>query len=116
MYVLPSQPLPRPRSHSPHLTPPHPTPPHPTPPHPTPPVPILARAALSADIGDEFRFRVRDVTYPARPTPAAIHALRESGRVDAVGMEANPYAPMVVHGEANGDGLGCLRWWDVEED
>jgi hypothetical protein len=39
----------------------------------------------------------------------------------AVGTDGNPFQPLYIVGDIDGDGLGCLSWWEeaaeeMEED
>ena len=36
--------------------------------------------------------------------------------VAPVGTESNPFQPFYIVGDIDGDGLGCLSWWDAEEE
>ncbi|GMY26474.1 DNA-directed RNA polymerase III subunit RPC8 isoform X1 [Fagus crenata] len=54
------------------------------------------------DGSDEINFRVHSVSYPPIPIEQP--------------KEAKPFAPMVITGLIDGDGLGPLSWWGSEED
>ncbi|CAN6720197.1 unnamed protein product [Malus baccata var. baccata] len=57
---------------------------------------------LAVEWTDEIRFQVQSVTYPPIPIEQP--------------EDAKPFAPMVVTGSIDYDGLGPLRWWDNAED
>lgn len=52
---------------------------------------------FNIEISDEIRFRVQSVSYPTIP-------------VEQV-KESKPFAPMVVNGSLNYEGLGPVSWW-----
>ncbi|KAB2628440.1 DNA-directed RNA polymerase III subunit RPC8-like [Pyrus ussuriensis x Pyrus communis] len=57
---------------------------------------------LAVEWTDEIRFQVQSVTYPPIPIEQP--------------EDAKPFAPMVVTGSIDYDGLGPVRWWDNAED
>lgn len=70
------------------------------------------------DIGEEVRFRVAALRFPEEPTQASLQTLDEllaDGDDDAavapLGSAGNPFAPMIIEGHINDDGLGCVSWW-----
>lgn len=59
--------------------------------------------------GDEVRLKVHALKFNALPTPTQM----ANGTPEqlAVGTDGNPFQPMQVVGEMNGDGLGMVAWW-----
>ncbi|KAL8548096.1 hypothetical protein ACS0TY_007424 [Phlomoides rotata] len=55
------------------------------------------------DGADEIRFRVHNVSYP----PIPLEQEEEASDKKAV----KPFAPMVITGSLDGDGLGPVSWW-----
>jgi DNA-directed RNA polymerase III subunit RPC8 len=49
----------------------------------------------------QIKFRVESISYPSVPTERA--------------EDAKPFAPMVVTGNMDDDGLGPVSWWDSYE-
>ena len=56
-----------------------------------------------------------EVQFHKPPTPLELHEAVESGTEDAVGTERNPFVPMRVVADINGDGLGLTSWWAQAE-
>ncbi|KAL3647794.1 hypothetical protein CASFOL_008762 [Castilleja foliolosa] len=56
---------------------------------------------------DEIRFRVHNISYPPIPLDQDI----VSGENDSQQKESKPFAPMVVTGALDDDGLGPISWW-----
>ncbi|XAR61141.1 DNA-directed RNA polymerase [Bertholletia excelsa] len=52
---------------------------------------------------DEIRFRVQSVSYPSIPVEQEGPAEQEK--------KSKPFAPMVVTGSLDADGLGPVTWW-----
>ncbi|XP_056160034.1 uncharacterized protein LOC115677520 isoform X2 [Syzygium oleosum] len=50
------------------------------------------------EIGETIRFRVQSVNYPSIPLEQP--------------KDAKPFAPMVITGSLDNDGLGPLSWWE----
>ncbi|XP_073134759.1 uncharacterized protein [Henckelia pumila] len=54
---------------------------------------------------DEVRFRVHKISYP----PIPVDEVTKSGEKELEVMK--PFAPMVITGSLDGDGLGPISWW-----
>mmetsp|Transcript_17707 Transcript_17707/g.24470 ORF Transcript_17707/g.24470 Transcript_17707/m.24470 type:complete len:215 (+) Transcript_17707:86-730(+) len=74
------------------------------------------------DMGEEVRFRVAGLTFPPEPMASQVGALGDSENESAnknanacgeakLGSISRPFAPMLLQGDINSDGLGCLSWW-----
>lgn len=59
---------------------------------------------------DEIRFRVHKISYPPIPLDLAkkTTAHKESDQKES---ESKLFAPMVITGSLDGDGLGPISWW-----
>ena len=66
------------------------------------------------DLEEVVRFRVKAIKFHA--TPTATERASTTGDRPAIGSKENPYVPMQVIGDINGDGLGCISWWSGEGD
>ncbi|KAG8389264.1 hypothetical protein BUALT_Bualt02G0210900 [Buddleja alternifolia] len=56
---------------------------------------------------DEIRFRVHNVSYP----PIPLEQAKDSDEKDSGKKDVKPFAPMVVTGSLDADGLGPISWW-----
>lgn len=59
------------------------------------------------DWTDEIRFRVHNVRYP----PIPIEQAKDSDGKDLEQKDLKPFAPMVITGSIDADGLGPISWW-----
>ncbi|KAL6966625.1 hypothetical protein U1Q18_032406 [Sarracenia purpurea var. burkii] len=67
---------------------------------------------------DEIRFRVQSINYPSIPVEQEIlsNALpveqnKQSQHTPPKNTQSKPFAPMVVTGSLDADGLGPISWW-----
>ncbi|KAK6141607.1 hypothetical protein DH2020_024642 [Rehmannia glutinosa] len=56
---------------------------------------------------DEIRFRVHNVSYP----PIPLDQRNDSDEKELEQKVSKPFAPMVVTGSIDSDGLGPISWW-----
>mmetsp|Transcript_20958 Transcript_20958/g.35134 ORF Transcript_20958/g.35134 Transcript_20958/m.35134 type:complete len:206 (+) Transcript_20958:438-1055(+) len=65
------------------------------------------------DIGEEVRFRVVAVRFPEEPSQASLLNAdnQMEGAEPVLGSSQRPFAPMIIEGDINADGLGCVSWW-----
>lgn len=66
------------------------------------------------DLGEEVRFRVAAVRFPEEPSHSMLMDQQPDGdetSAPKLGSAANPFAPMIIEGDINADGLGCVSWW-----
>ncbi|XP_011079992.1 DNA-directed RNA polymerase III subunit RPC8 isoform X1 [Sesamum indicum] len=56
---------------------------------------------------DEIRFRVHNVSYP----PVPLEQGKDSDEKESEQKDSKPFAPMVVTGSLDADGLGPISWW-----
>ncbi|XP_073302736.1 uncharacterized protein [Primulina huaijiensis] len=62
---------------------------------------------------DEIRFRVHKISFPPVPLDLAKKESdkNQSDEKDSEQKNLKPFAPMVVTGSLDGDGLGPISWW-----
>mmetsp|Transcript_34082 Transcript_34082/g.64208 ORF Transcript_34082/g.64208 Transcript_34082/m.64208 type:complete len:208 (+) Transcript_34082:260-883(+) len=67
------------------------------------------------DLGEEVRFRVSALQFPEEPSQSSlVEAPPEGAPAETearIGSAGNPFAPMLIEGDINADGLGCVSWW-----
>lgn len=59
------------------------------------------------DGADEIRFRIHKISYPSTP----LEQVNGQNDKDSEQKDVKPFAPMVIIGSTDADGLGPVSWW-----